>query len=215
MKRTEFSKLSTEHQPGALIKRGQERKTNRSGDATIRALIDAAKAILIEEGISKFTIERIAKRAEVTKGTLLYHFHDKDQLLALLMSEYVAHLQQKLEESIELAKSCGRYPAGTDWTTAGFIEWYRAFRKTDASYTAFGMTILALSADNPTIRRQMTAWYEALFEKLRSSACKDSFAIVLMLEGLFYLKHLKLDVSRDDEIQKLLDRAAELLQRHH
>lgn len=195
----------------AVVKRGLERRTNRMGDATMRNILATAKRILIEEGVSRFTIGHIAKQAGVTKGTLLYHFHDKDQLLAHLMDEYVDHLEEKLDEGIAAAKASARYAEDADETVAGFIEWYRRFRREDASYTAFGTTILAMSAANDAIRRRAQEWYESLFEKLRASNCGDAIGIVLMLEGLFFLKHMRLDVTTDDEAAMLLEKAERLL----
>lgn len=195
----------------AVVKRGLERRTNRMGDATMRAILDAAKRILIEEGVSKFTIGHIAREAGVTKGTLLYHFHDKDQLLEHLMDEYVNHLEEKLEEGIATAKASGRYGENADETVAGFLEWYRQFRRQDAAYTAFGTTILAMSAANDAIRRRAEEWYESLFARLRASNCEDAVGIVLLLEGLFFLKHMRLDVTKDDEVEKLLDKVERLL----
>lgn len=195
----------------AVVKRGLERRTNRMGDATMRNILATAKRILIEEGVSRFTIGHIAKQAGVTKGTLLYHFHDKDQLLAHLMDEYVDHLEEKLDEGIAAAKASARYAEDADETVAGFIEWYRRFRREDASYTAFGTTILAMSAANDAIRRRAQEWYESLFEKLRTSNCGDAIGIVLMLEGLFFLKHMRLDVTTDDEAAMLLEKAERLL----
>lgn len=195
----------------AVVKRGLERRTNRMGDATMRNILATAKRILIEEGVSRFTIGHIAKQAGVTKGTLLYHFHDKDQLLAHLMDEYVDHLEEKLDEGIAVAKASARYAEDADETVAGFIEWYRRFRREDASYTAFGTTILAMSAANDAIRRRAQEWYESLFEKLRASNCGDAIGIVLMLEGLFFLRHMRLDVTTDDEAAMLLEKAERLL----
>jgi len=195
----------------AVLKRGLERKTNRMGDATMRSILDAAKRVLIDEGVSKFTIGRIAKKAGVTKGTLLYHFHDKDQLLSHLMDEYVDHLEEKLEEGMAAAKASGRYGENADETVAGFLEWYRRFRREDASYTAFGTTILAMSAENDAIRRRAEEWYESLFAKLRTSQCENAVGIVLLLEGLFFLRHMRLDVTKDDEVEKILKNAERLL----
>ena len=195
----------------AVVKRGLERRTNRMGDATMRNILDTAKRILIEEGVSRFTIGHIAKQAGVTKGALLYHFHDKDQLLAHLMDEYVDHLEEKLDEGIAAAKASARYAQDADETVAGFIEWYRRFRREDASYTAFGTTILAMSAANDAIRRRAQEWYESLFAKLRASNCGDAIGIVLMLEGLFFLRHMRFDVTTDDEAAMLLEKAERLL----
>jgi AcrR family transcriptional regulator len=49
------------------------------------ATLDAADALLAEEGIAAFTLEAVAARAGISKGGLLYHFPTKEALLAGLM----------------------------------------------------------------------------------------------------------------------------------
>jgi AcrR family transcriptional regulator len=52
----------------------------RNAEATRTAIVRAAIAQFAEEGFAKASIDRIAKRADVTKGAVYHHFTDKAQL---------------------------------------------------------------------------------------------------------------------------------------
>ena len=47
-------------------------------------IIDAAKAILIRDGLAGWTVERVAREAGCAKGLVHYHFETKWQLLGLV-----------------------------------------------------------------------------------------------------------------------------------
>lgn len=189
-----------------VIKRGVDRKTNWLGMATMTELLESAKFVLVRDGARGFTIDRVAKEAGVTKGTLLYHFHNKNQLLTQLVDDYLFHLQSKLEDGKAAARSKDSRLSPADLTVAGFIEWYRQFRKTDTTYTAYGLKLLALAAEDSELRKKVNNWYMTLFQELRLSTCPQALEIVLLLEGLFFLRHFQLDVTRDDEIEAILDK---------
>ena len=57
-----------------------------------RLLIAAAIDCLAEDGLSGFTVERIAKRAGISKGLISHHFAGKDDLLAHAYQSMTAHL---------------------------------------------------------------------------------------------------------------------------
>jgi len=61
----------------------------RSPAACVAAL-NAADALLAEEGIAAFTLEVVAARAGISKGGLLYHFPTKEALLAGLMRRFLS-----------------------------------------------------------------------------------------------------------------------------
>lgn len=83
----------------------------------------------------------------VAKGTLLYHFHDKNQLLEALMPGYIAHLQARLDAGIERVRAKGYDNLTRERETiAGFIEWYRDLRRQALSYMSFGVSILSARA---------------------------------------------------------------------
>jgi len=49
-------------------------------------IVEAAKSILLREGLSGWTVERVAREAGCAKGLVHYHFHSKWELLALVAS---------------------------------------------------------------------------------------------------------------------------------
>lgn len=55
-------------------------------------ILDAAAALAEEDGAHSLSLERVAERAGVSKGGLLYHFRSKDDLInAMLLSVIDAH----------------------------------------------------------------------------------------------------------------------------
>jgi len=52
-------------------------------------LLDAAEALLCEQGTQALTLSAVADRAGVSKGGLLYHFHTKEALVRGLVERLV------------------------------------------------------------------------------------------------------------------------------
>ena len=50
-------------------------------EMTKKLILDAALKILLEGGVEGFTMDRVAMKAGVAKGTLYLHFEDKESLL--------------------------------------------------------------------------------------------------------------------------------------
>ncbi|MEV4159047.1 TetR/AcrR family transcriptional regulator [Nonomuraea dietziae] len=62
-------------------------------------ILDAAAALLVRFGYRKVTIEDIAQRAGIGKGTVYLHWRTKQQLFdALLLREAIAYLESLLAE---------------------------------------------------------------------------------------------------------------------
>ncbi|CAG0955712.1 hypothetical protein PHYC_00452 [Phycisphaerales bacterium] len=53
------------------------------------ALLDAAEAVIHEEGIGNLTLDAVAARARVSKGGLLHHFPTKEKLLEAMVRRIV------------------------------------------------------------------------------------------------------------------------------
>lgn len=69
---------------------------------TRQAILEAALRVFARSGISAATLEDIAAEAGVTRGTLLWHFHSKDELLSALIKHYGPHsMLRPVIESIE------------------------------------------------------------------------------------------------------------------
>lgn len=78
---------------------------------TRQEVLKAALRVYARSGISAATLEDIATEAGVTKGTLCWHFHSKEELLTALIKQYGPHsllgsaieqLQQELQGGVLL-----------------------------------------------------------------------------------------------------------------
>ncbi len=63
-------------------------------------LLDAAEAVVIEQGVSAMTLEAVATRANVSKGGLLYHFPSKDAIVQGMVSRIAAIVQQRFASGL-------------------------------------------------------------------------------------------------------------------
>ncbi len=58
-------------------------------------LLDAAEAVVIEQGVSAMTLEAVAKKAGVSKGGLLYHFPSKEAIVMGMVTRIAAIVQER------------------------------------------------------------------------------------------------------------------------
>ena len=59
-------------------------KTELKKEQKKQKLLDAAYSLFLEKGVSKTSVDEIAKGANVAKGTFYLYFHDKEHLLQQL-----------------------------------------------------------------------------------------------------------------------------------
>jgi AcrR family transcriptional regulator len=62
-----------------------------------RALFEAAAGIFARKGYHKATVEEIARAIGVAKGTIYYHFENKEDLYLAVIREGVSLFKQKLD----------------------------------------------------------------------------------------------------------------------
>jgi AcrR family transcriptional regulator len=70
---------------------------------TRRALIDATRDSLVEEGYAALTTRRIAERAGVAQSTLMHHFETREALLVEAVSDLALRLAEEALDEIDLA----------------------------------------------------------------------------------------------------------------
>jgi AcrR family transcriptional regulator len=76
----------------------KSRQERRSGK-TRKKLMEAAKTVLAEKGLSAATVEDITDRADVGRGSFYYHFDAKDELIRQMMEKLLAELNAAMRES--------------------------------------------------------------------------------------------------------------------
>ena len=62
------------------------------------ALIDAATAVIVEQGLARLTVDSVARAAGVTKGGLFHHFASKDELIRGVLSNMLDGAESHLAE---------------------------------------------------------------------------------------------------------------------
>ncbi|OAI26301.1 MULTISPECIES: TetR/AcrR family transcriptional regulator [Methylomonas] len=62
---------------------------------TREGLLDAAEAVVIEQGVGAMTLEAVAARAGISKGGLLYHFPSKDAVVRGMVSRIASIVRER------------------------------------------------------------------------------------------------------------------------
>lgn len=78
-----------------IIKKNKKRK----------AILDAAELIIAQKGFRAMTMDDVAKRADVAKGTLYLYFNNKDSLSAAVSARINKELNKLIEEKINHHKT--------------------------------------------------------------------------------------------------------------
>lgn len=138
---------------------------NRTGtrrSATRRRLYEAAIALIAEQGFSATTVEQIAERAGVAKGTVYYNFASKTELFEELLRHGVGSLTASLREVADAVFAdegsavdaldamagaglsvIGRHPAFTRLVTAELWRTSRAWHPTLVSVRGQTIAVVA------------------------------------------------------------------------
>lgn len=130
-------KSGTSRTSGAGATSGTGRAGGASGaggtrrDATRQKLYEAAVTLIAEQGFSSTTVEQIAERAGVAKGTVYYNFASKNELFEELLRHGVELLTAELRQAGERTAAAGgsRVDELDAMIRAGlvFIDRYPAF----------------------------------------------------------------------------------------
>lgn len=132
--------------------------------ATRRRILDAALETYRDTGIDGTSLTAIAKRADVSRGTILNHFGSADGLLG----EALDHLLERLEVPDERILDG---VVGSEARIRAFVEAMIAFQERSTPW----WTTFRTEMDRPALReREATYW--AAFERLLVSALGPDLA---------------------------------------
>lgn len=187
------------------VKRGRPRTTNVQGSNTKEKLLEAYRALIRERRTADVSLDDICRRADVKKGTLLYHFGSKEGIQKTIVERYVDHLEARYQIGMRMAEE--KWPDHPP-AVAGFVEWFRSYSQVeDPDYSEYGLAVLSLAAGNETLIVPINQWYESVFSRIRaaSKGNRQALVAVLALEGLFLLGHFRVKVLEADELNTVLD----------
>jgi len=75
-------------------------RVNRSGVATRARIIDAAVAVLAEDGIAGFTMQAVARRAGIRYGNLTHHYSTRDVLVDAMFDGIVERYRAQFQAMV-------------------------------------------------------------------------------------------------------------------
>lgn len=106
----------------------------RQRDLRLSSLLDAAAALFVEKGIAATSIEDIAERAGVAKGTFYHYFHDRAAMLEALRKRYSQRYADLVERDMGACPPedwDGRLAA---WAQATVSEYLASYALHDAIF---------------------------------------------------------------------------------
>lgn len=142
---------------------------SKQPDQVRSRLLKAATELIVREGYESLTLERVAKRAGVSKGGLQYHFSSK----AVLLRGVCDSLKEVFEQMF--AEALAQEPEGPKRTTRAYIR--VCFAKFDPLCTR-AMFLLTLAL--PEFAREQGQWMLTLIDQ-DTAAAPDLAQMLLLL----------------------------------
>lgn len=188
------------------------------GHATKERILDTAQALVLEQGFSATSLDKIIQSADLTKGAFFHHFRSKGDLAQTLIERFAAH------DFVMFDKFARRADALADDPYQALIVFLKLFEEwLDNLNQPFAGCMFAVyvyesnlfdANVNGFVRESLEHWqryYEKKFDaliaerppKLDVSAAELAESIVAFLEGAFIL-------SRASEKPELISRQSRL-----
>ncbi len=162
-------------------------------------LLEAAAAIVNEQGSEYLTLDAVAKKAGVSKGGLLYHFKNK----LTLVQGLVDHADELYRSNVDHRVQKDPQEQGK-WVRA-FIEARREHRSENASITS-GM--LAAQGINSQLLLPLQDTYKTWQDRIEHDGLDkvDATIIRLAVDGLWLSEIFGLDALDESMRAEVLDR---------
>jgi len=160
------------------------------GRQRVDAILDAATAILVDEGYASLSTRKIAARAGMLPGNLHYYYSTKHEVVRALLDRYLERATARIETRIVNAQS-----APTDDPAEAALSVLFA-DQTNLESCRFFWELWALAARDPAVSEAMRGFYlkywRALVAKLlqlspalgRPRAGRRAAVIIGLLEGM-------------------------------
>lgn len=142
-------------------------------------IMDAAQALLSEHGPSAFTLEAVAREANVSKGGLLYHFASKEALVRAMVAHYIDLYDERLRAAIE------NQPEGPGRLTRALLE---TKLEDSGLHTQYKRALFSLATSHPEVMEPFGAYVEQWLEGLMEDGLPPGLAEVVCFaaDGIWF-----------------------------
>jgi len=141
-------------------------------------ILDAAEQLVADQGASNLTLDAVAQAAGVSKGGLLYHYPNKDALLAAMIERHCDDLDERCARELE------GLPA--DQPSSRLKASILGVLTPRAGREDLGAALLAAAANKPALLDGARARYaDHVAQLTESGGCfARSAVIMLAVDGL-------------------------------
>lgn len=147
-------------------------------------MLDAAQAVVLEQGAGRLTLDAVARRAGVSKGGVMYNFPTKQALLTAMLERLVEHNRRAH------AALVARLPAKRGRSLRAYVM--NSVRAPDVDDRVSGALLAALNGD-PALLQPVSRYFNGRFAAIAEDMPFEQAAIVyLATEGLWIQELLQL-----------------------
>jgi AcrR family transcriptional regulator len=140
--------------------------TTTKSERTRQRILDAAAAVLAEEGYAAASLSVIATRAGLQAPSLYYHFGSKDELVGEVLSIGVQRSRAAVEAAVAaLGEGCDAVEALREAVRAHLVTVLEQGPYTSANIRTFGQLPDELRRRHLAEQRRYGAVWRALFER--------------------------------------------------
>ena len=171
--------------PGTAVRtKGQQR---------VQEILDAAAAVIVDDGYAGFTLRRIAELTGISLSNLQYYFTNKEALLQAMMAR---EFDRSVAEMEALTDRPGATPKARFLLAIDYVLKYQE----QTSSCALFWELWAMSVREPTVSPIMDTFYDQYMRRItelirdlspslgRSKAQRRAGVIVSLLEGASLLR---------------------------
>lgn len=164
--------------------------------ATRDRIVQAANVVALRDGVLNLTLEAVAQEAGLSKGGLLYHFPNKEALVAGLVAHFTDEFEAMLNDEID-AQDTGRGSFTRAFVDATFGP-YPAPPRLNAA-------LLAAVALNPKLLEGLQAKFQSWHERLQNDGLDPTLASLLgyAADGIWMSELLGLAPPNEDLRKRL------------
>jgi AcrR family transcriptional regulator len=182
---------------------------HKKSTSSKEAILDAAAALVCEQGASALTLDATCARAGMSKGGLLYHFRTKEDLLLAL----VRRQHDCMMSSIQACYEGEDNPAPGRWHRAAIRSFFRIFQDSDnrvfSLMASIGQQVMATEGAQAESFRELMREQRCAIRELNKSdglSPMDGELIESCLHGLIVrrLKGEEILPSVLDQLQSFL-----------
>jgi len=148
--------------------------TSRVNIASIRReqIIEAAIAVITDEGIQNLSLSAIEKRAEMARGQLTYYFKTKEEILLAVFDRILQRMHERVSRSAELSCHAGCPESG--WEVVRLLlTMILTQPPLSPEFGCLQYTFLAQVSHREDFRQRLAKLYEEWRANMSAGLAKD------------------------------------------